>query len=249
MANTNQREYREVLYRNYASSWATLTGFQHSESDYQHWANAIRHRIRWWLPSDRCADILDMGCGSGNFLRYLEELGYSSLTGVDVSLEQVTLARQKCKVATVLHGNVQQVLAQYPGRFDLITGFDVLEHFRKEEILPLLFLVSNGLRHGGRVILQTPNGESPWIGAVGYSDFTHEWFYTPLGLSHLLAQVGLQRFEARPSGPIVHGIKSLARGMLWYLIHLLLVLWNISETGTKGSGIYTRVFIATALKI
>jgi hypothetical protein len=32
------------------------------------------------------------------------------------------------------------------------------------------------------------------------------------------------------------------------VIHATLALWNLAETGSVGSGIYTRVFVASALK-
>jgi cyclopropane fatty-acyl-phospholipid synthase-like methyltransferase len=244
--------YRPAIYGAYVSQKTKYSGLTHNETEYRQWAMAARHRLKGWFPIDRSIPVLDMGCGAGHFLYLLDRLGYTNLTGVDVSAEQVTLARQACPRATIIHGDVREVLGSNPGRFGLIAGFDIIEHFRKDEILPLLALVAQGLRLGGRLILQTPNAESPWMGSVAYGDFTHEWFFTPGSLYNMLRQVGLIGFEARPCGPYIHGLKSFARAMLWRFLNLLLTLGCLAETGTRGSSwgssIYTRVFVATAIK-
>ena len=98
------------------------------------------------------------------------------------------------------------------------------------------------------LILQTPNAESPLVGAVAYGDFTHEWFFTPASLADLLRLTGLTQYEARPSGPYAHGLKSALRHILWSGFKVGLALWNLTEVGHRGSGIYTRVFVATAVK-
>ena len=59
-----------------------------------------------------------------------------------------------------------------PQRFDLVTGLDIVEHFTKDEVLDFLDACREALRPGGRLVLQTPNGESPFGGAVRYGDFT-----------------------------------------------------------------------------
>ncbi len=139
-------------------------------------------------------------------------------------------------------------MTQNPAHFGLITGFDIIEHFGKAELLPFLESAVGALRPGGRLILQTPNAESPWFGAVAYGDYTHEWFFTPASLSHILRLCGMTGFEVRASVPYVHGIKSFTRAMIWKLINPFLKLWTTAETGNPGSGIYTRVFAISATK-
>ncbi len=241
-------DYRQTIYATYVSQKVEPAGHTHTETDYRRWALAAQSRINGWLPADHNMPVLDMGCGSGNFLFLLEQLGYTDVTGVDLSPEQVALAQKWCPRATVIQGDARETLAQNPGHFGLIAGFDIVEHLNKAELLPLFSSMAQALRPGGRVILQTPNAESPWMGAVAYGDFTHEWFFTPQSLADMLRLVGLTHFEARPSVPYVHGVKSLVRAALWRMINASLTVWNLAETGNQGSGIYTRVFVATAVK-
>jgi 2-polyprenyl-3-methyl-5-hydroxy-6-metoxy-1,4-benzoquinol methylase len=249
MSRTTQtRAYRQRIYDKYVSEKVKAEGVNYAERDYQRWSQAAKVRLRGWLPADRNTPVLDMGCGAGHFLYFMAQLGYTNLTGVDLSPEQVALAQKWCPQAMIIQGDVREVLARNPNHYGLIAGFDIIEHFGKDEILPFLELVAKAMKPGGRLILQTPNAESPWYGAVAYGDFTHEWFFTPASLQQLLRQVGLTGFEARPSAPYIHGIKSLGRVVLWKTLNVLLALWTIAESGSRGSGIYTRVFVATAVK-
>jgi len=241
-------DYRQLIYATYVSQKTGKGGQLHSQSEYKQWAAAARHRLKGWLPTDLSTPVLDMGCGAGYFLYLLDQLGYTDLTGVDLSLEQVTLAKEWCSRAKIIHGDIREFLAQNTEIFGLIAGFDIIEHFRKDEILPLLSLISQALRPGGRLILQTPNAESPWMGSIAYLDFTHEWFFTPSSLSDMLRLVGLTGFQARATGPYVHGLKSFVRVVFWNLLRFVLTLWCLAETGSRGSGIYSRVFVATVVK-
>ena len=241
-------DYRQKIYTTYVSQKTQASGYQYNQAGYELWSRATRARLKGWLPADRALPILDMGCGPGNLLYLLAQDGYSNLTGIDLSTEQINLARQWCPTATILQGDVQEFLQQFTGHFWLITGFDIMEHFRKDEQLPFLARVIAALRPGGRLILQTPNAESPMAGTVAYGDFTHEWFFTPASLADLLRLSGFERYEARPSNPYVHGLKSALRRILWGGVKSGLMLWNLTEVGHRGSGVYTRVFVATAVK-
>ncbi len=247
MADLNHnRDYRQSYYHNYLS----LTGDQKAPElkDYQQWAKAAAALLRNWLPPDRNGPILDMGCGDGKFLFMLEQLGYTDLTGVDLSPEQIARARQWCPGARIIQGDVRAFLQDNAERFQLISGFDIIEHFHKDELLPLLSLIKGALTTGGRVIFQTPNAVSPWAGTVSYGDFTHEWFFTPGGLANILNLQGFTKFEARACAPRIHGLKSLVRAGLWQLVKLSYALVNLIETGGGYNWIYTRVFVGTAVK-
>jgi 2-polyprenyl-3-methyl-5-hydroxy-6-metoxy-1,4-benzoquinol methylase len=177
-----------------------------------------------------------------------QDCGFTNLLGVDLSPDQVSLARRACPRAKIVLGNVQEILEQSTSQFGLITGFDLIEHLRKDELLTMLDLVYGALRPGGRLIVQTPNAESPWGMKVRYGDFTHELAVSPQGLHSVLALNGMSEYEARECGPYPHGAMSFCRFLLWKIIHALLAAWNLIETGSKGSGVYTRVFVAAARK-
>lgn len=97
--------------------------------------------------------LLDVGCGTGKFMLAAQALGFD-VYGVDFDTEQIALAR--------LHGltNVSaqdffSFLGTTTDRFDVVTGFEVIEHFdNPKTFLELAYRV---LKPGGFLALTTPN--------------------------------------------------------------------------------------------
>jgi len=161
---------------------------------------------------------------------------------VDIAPDQVALARQ---VATVDQGDLLSWLAERPERFDLLIGLDIIEHFARDEALRFLELAYASLKPGGRLVLQTPNADSPFGLQVRYGgDITHEWAYNVDGLARLLRRAGFVAIEAREQGPVPWGysLVSTARFLVWRLIRAGLQLWNLAETGATLP-VLTRVFL------
>src|SRR4030088_2908973 len=71
--------------------------------------------------------VLDVGCGSGNFLRSMKEAGFSSF-GIEPSGTGSEYGRET-HGADIYHGMIEDYLAANRGRrFDVITLLNVLEH-------------------------------------------------------------------------------------------------------------------------
>jgi SAM-dependent methyltransferase len=237
--------YRERIYARYTSEKMPAV-LSYSEADYHRWAKACQTRIKRWLPKDKDAVCLDLGCGPGNVLYLLRLEGYQNVRGVDISREQVEVARQICP--NVEQADVRDYLRQFRAHFDLITAFDLIEHFHKDELCNLLDAICYALKPGGILVIQTPNAESPWGLMHRYHDFTHELAFDPHSLEHVLGIAGFTDFEISECGPHVHGVRSLIRLFLWKAIWAALALWNLAEMGHLGSGVYTRIFVAKAEK-
>lgn len=96
-------------------------------------------------------DVLDLGCGTGRYFRYVH--GARRLVGVDVSTPMLDLARHPVGVVTA--DSVQLVEADFlqadfdPGRYDLIYSIGVLAEHSPFD-LPLAARVQSWLRPGGR---------------------------------------------------------------------------------------------------
>ncbi len=239
--------YRDRLYANYGHDFQDAgESFDHQGA--QRWGQAQAYRLQMWLPDSREARILDLACGAGKLLCFFKDNGYKNLTGIDISPDQVALARQV--TTDVVQGNVLEHLEQNPASYDLITAFDIIEHFHKDEVLRFLDGCYAALKPNGRLILQTPNADSPWGTMLRYGDFTHETCFNSNALSRLLQIIGFQQTEARETGPVPWGysMASTIRYLIWQLIRGGLMLWNLAETGSKGAGVLTRVFLISAIK-
>lgn len=240
-------KYRDSIYKNYASFF----GLSNNKS-YQNKASRdefiFEYYFRGWLPARPDAAICDLGCGDGSLLQFLAGRGFTDLTGVDLSPEQ--LARARSVPARLLCGDALEHLAAAPGRYDLLIARDVVEHLSKDELLRFLSLARAGLRPGGRLVVQTPNGDAPLVGSVRYGDLTHELCLTPGLLQRLLEHAGFRSCEAREAGPIPRGYSpiSTARYALWKAARSLIQFYNLIELGNRGSGIFSRVFLLGAVR-
>lgn len=240
--------YRNVFYKNYYSEKSNKGSESLNERVTSNWSKATFNRIKDWLPSDKNSKILDIGCGYGLLLKTFKDAGYKHLIGIDISEEQIEIAKKLYPEINFYCLNLISYLKDSNEKYDLVTAFDVLEHLDKEEALTTLELIYKRLNENGQLIIQTPNAESPWFGAVAFGDFTHEWFYTASSLEDVLRKSGFSKIEFKPSEPIVYSFNSFIRKILWTTIKFFLVLWNLAETGSMGSKIYTRVFLACAKK-
>jgi len=210
------------------------------------WLRAALRRVRGWLPEDKNAKCLDVGCGAGHLLMALRAAGYWDLQGVDVSPGAVPIARSKR--FEVVHADLREFLRATGQVWDVITAFDVIEHFGKEEVLEVLRLIFERLKPGGVLILQTPNALSPWAAHYRYGDLTHELIFSPEALESVLRLTGFDGIEIRDTAPYVHGVRSAVRWVLWKVCWTAAALWNLAETGSTLGGVYTRNMMAKAVK-
>lgn len=236
--------YRERVYAQYATTFKD-SDLVFDQAAAQRWGAPYRRYFRDWWPRAKDAAIVDVACGNGMLLYLMKDLGYSQITGVDISAEQVALAKQV--TPSVIEGDAIAFLQAHPSAFDAIFGLDIIEHLDKDEALSFLDAAAAALRPEGRLVLQTPNADSPMFNTVRYGDFTHENGFTPDGLARLLRAAGFREPEAREVGPIVHGPASIVRSLIWQCIRGGLRLWHLAESGAAGS-VHTRVFVISAIK-
>jgi len=237
---------RERLYSNYVSAGqarppASLDGLA-PRIPY------LRRVIERHFPSDRAAAILEIGCGYGAMLHAAREAGYRNIEGVDVSHEQVDAA-QTLGIAGVAQGDLLASLEKRPAAsLDAVLAFDVLEHFGRDELIPLVDAVHRVLRPGGRWLIHAPNGESPFFGSIRYGDLTHELAFTRVSLSQLMLASGFSSLNAFEDEPVVHGMKSAARSAIWALLRAAMRIYTAAETGETSGHVFTRNLLAVAIK-
>lgn len=239
--------YRQRIYEKYSSIFNnTPSSFDTNAA--VRWGGSYDYYFRGWLPQDKSVAILDLACGDGKLLYFFIKRGYSNVKGIDISHEQVSIAQQVSP--NVYEGDICTFLHSHPNEFDLITGIDIIEHLQKNEVITFLDSCYSCLKTKGRLILQTPNSDSPMSNSVHHGDFTHEVQFTASSLSKLLRLSGFDTIEAREQGPIArsYSVKSSIRYAAWQVIRILLKFWNLVEVGGSGSGVFTRVFLISGSK-
>ncbi|NPV76929.1 MAG: class I SAM-dependent methyltransferase [Anaerolineae bacterium] len=239
--------YRNRIYRNYGTDFQNAEDILTSDK-VKRWKKGYRYYFRDWLPVDKNASVIELACGNGRMLGLIKDLGYSNITGIDVSPEQVNFARHFHE--NVVQSDAMEWLKTHPNSYDLIICMDLIEHLYKPEVLPFLEDCFNSLISGGRLILQTTNSDSLWGSSMRYIDFTHEASFTFRSLSSLLSLVGFHYIEGRECGPVPigHSIKSSIRFLIWQIIRIGLIIWNYAEMGISEKNLFSRVFLIKADK-
>jgi SAM-dependent methyltransferase len=173
------------------------------------------------------ASVLELGCGQGFMLRYLSSAGFTNLTGIDISAEQVE--RAQANGFNVIQADAFDYLKKNAGQFEIIVAIDMIEHFKKEELFELLQLIHNALIPGGLFVLQTPNGEGLMPGYVIYGDLTHFTILSPLSLKHILTVTGFKEIRIKELGPafLVHFPLFIA----WQIVRFIATLVKFFEIG------------------
>jgi SAM-dependent methyltransferase len=172
--------------------------------------------------------------------------GYDA-TGIDVSPEQVALARGN-GLLQVQEGDYLRLLRDRPGQLAVITATDLLEHLTKPEVLATFDAAAAALRSGGRFIARVPNAVSPFGGHIRYGDFTHETWFTARSVRQLAAAAGLGPVTVIGCPPPVHGAASALRAAAWKPVSGLFKLMLAVETGAVRGHTVTQNLTFAARK-
>jgi SAM-dependent methyltransferase len=110
------------------------------------------------------ARVLDLGCGNGQKLARLA--GRFEVTGVDLSEEQLRLARGELPNATFVQADFAGL--DFPAEsFDAVTAFYSVSHVPREEHEALFARIAHWLTRGGLFLAS--------LSANGTVDWTEEW--------------------------------------------------------------------------
>jgi SAM-dependent methyltransferase len=147
-----------------------------------------------------CDPVLDLGCGRGELLELLGELGVESW-GVDLDPELVKAAVERG--LSVDHGDA---LRHLQGLDDDALGGIVLiqlvEHLSAQEVVDLVALAAEKVRPGGRVYAETVNPQSLYVFAHSfYLDPTHLRPVHPAYLAFLFREAGFAGVEIEWRSP------------------------------------------------
>ena len=167
------------------------------ENLYRGSRDEIRSRLAEYLPLfEGASDVLDIGCGRGEFLDLLRERAIGA-RGVDVNAEMV----EECR-ARELDASTGDALTYLDALKDESLGglfaAQVVEHLEPDYLVRLLNVAGRKLRPGARIVLETINPRCWFAFFDGYiRDITHVRPLHPDTLTYLLGASGFQRATVR----------------------------------------------------
>lgn len=170
----------------------------------------VRSEVLPLLPAGRVDRVLEVGCGGGDTLAYLQANDRCRWTcGVELFPEAAEIARGR--LDEVYEGNIEQMeLRVAPASLDVVLCLDVLEHLI--DPWTAAARLATLLKPGGVLIASIPNVRhfrivlpllfrGRWdYASFGLMDRTHLRFFTEHTATALLRQAGLRVDAVRKSG-------------------------------------------------
>lgn len=151
-------------------------------------------------PREKGNRLLDIGCGTGNFLAAARSLGYD-VTGIELNHKAAQFARERLNL-NVLSVRLEDYVCQLPDKkFDVVTFFEVLEH--QDRPPAFLKLARSCLKDRGYIALSVPNRER-WQKGQEVLDYppNHLTRWNARALSNFLGSQGfeIQAIREEPIG-------------------------------------------------
>jgi SAM-dependent methyltransferase len=161
----------------------------------------IQRRLRDYIPIFAGAsDVLDIGCGRGEFLALLREGGVTA-QGIDLNDAMVAVCREKGFEATKADA-LSYLRALPPGSLGGLFAAQVVEHLEPAYLTRLLEAAFEALRPGAPIVLETINPACWFAFFESYiRDITHVRPLHPDTLKFLLIASGFQQIEIRYRAP------------------------------------------------
>lgn len=238
-------DFRSKLYRKYVSRFKKEK-YSTNEAQLVELNKVLGYRFRQILKGlSKDSSIVELGCGPGFLLNFLKNQGFEKLEGVDISEEQISIARESG--LNVKLADAVDFLQEKKQEYDVLIAIDFIEHFRKEELFGLFELISDVLKENGLLIIQTPNGQGLFPGGNIYGDLTHTTIFTELSLRQILQFHEFGDIKFFETGPAPISMYSSIRFILWKVIRVFLKWVRRIETN-KTTELWTENLICTCRK-
>jgi SAM-dependent methyltransferase len=164
--------------------------------------DTIRQRLESYLPYfSGATDVLDVGCGRGEFLDLLKAHGVSA-RGLDLNHEMVEVCR--ARGLQVAEADVVSYLEGLPdASLGGLFAAQVVEHLQPGYLLRFLELAHHTLRAGAPLVIETLN---PACWAAFFDSFirdiTHVWPLHPDTLRYLVLASGFSSAQIAFRSPV-----------------------------------------------
>jgi len=138
-------------------------------------------------------NVLDIGCGTGDFIKYCENAGWRT-TGVEPHEGARKTAQGKCQ------GSIHSAIDTLEEQFDVITMWHVLEHV--EDLAHYLERLTELVRSKGALIIAVPNFKSDDAKHYGtywaaYDVPRHLWHFSQQSIERLFENTPFTLVETK----------------------------------------------------
>jgi SAM-dependent methyltransferase len=187
-----------------ASASVDLNSFKYLgfENAFRGAPDEIRRRLEAYAPTFvGQQDVLDLGCGRGEFLDVLRAAGISA-RGIDINAAMVEEARARGLAAEQADA-LSHLRSLESGAVGGIFAAQVIEHLAPDYLAALVEETARVMRPGGRIVLETINPTS-WVAFFEsyIRDITHVRPLHPETMQYMLRVSGFKDVTIQFSAPV-----------------------------------------------
>jgi SAM-dependent methyltransferase len=177
------------------------------EDEFRGSDEAVSAKLREYVPIFTGAtDVVDIGCGRGEFLAALQAAGVPA-RGIDTNGEMVAVARER-GLDAIEADALGYVVSLPDASIGGAIATQVVEHLEPRYLMQLVDALSQKLRRGAPIVLETINPTCWYAFFSSYiRDFTHVRPVHPETLQYLLRASGFERVEIRYRSPLPDHVK------------------------------------------
>ena len=146
-------------------------------------------------------NILDIGCGRGEFLKVLLNSGKQKVLGLDLNPQMI----EKCKKDNLpvrLYDGIRYLEENENLNLGGIFSSQVIEHLKPSQIVRLIKGAYRNLQEGSPLVMETINPMTLVTQTMAYTlDLTHSQYVHPFTIEMLLKEHGFKKVEFMYSSP------------------------------------------------
>jgi len=157
------------------------------------WFRSRNHLLIWALRRfyPQAGSFIEIGCGTGYVLSGIHrEFPTLRLCGSDISSHGLSFAEQRLSDVTFFQMDARRI--PFEAEFDVLGGFDVLEHIAEDDVV--LSQMFQAIKPGGGIMLTVPQHRFLWSYKDEYS--CHKRRYTRKELVGKVKQAGFEIVRA-----------------------------------------------------
>ncbi len=168
-----------------------------------------------------CSNVLDIGCGRGEFLELMTEKGIGGY-GIDIEGDSVQSCADLGLDARKAEAR-EHLAALGENSLDGVFISQVAEHMTPGELIEMVGLACSRIEPGGFIVVETPNPQCLLIFAsFFYADLSHVQPIHPETMRFLLLSAGFKDVEIKFVNPVPRNqrlgkvvIQDIAPGEIW----------------------------------